>query len=49
MTLRKTFEEDLKKMNCHGEQPREKQKREIHGEKRVAALSLIDRCEEIQC
>ncbi len=36
----------LKRWNWHGERPREKQKRENHGEKGVSALSLMDRCKE---
>ncbi len=32
-----------KRCNWHGERPREKQKREIHGGKGVAALSWMDR------
>ncbi len=43
MTLRKTYEGDLKRWNWHGERPREKQKRDIHGGKGVAALSWMDR------
>ncbi len=38
--------ETLKRWNRHGERPRENQRREIHGEKGVAALSLMDRCNE---
>ena len=42
MTLRKTFEGYLKKMELTWGTA-EKQKRDIHGEKGVAALSLMDR------
>ncbi len=43
MTLRKTFEGDLKKMELTWGTAKGKQKRDIHGEKGVAALSLLDR------
>ena len=46
MTLRKTFEGDFKKMELTWKRPREKQKRDIHVEKGVAALSLMDRCNQ---
>ena len=41
MTLRKTFEGDFEKMELTW--PRVKQKIEIHGEKEMAPLSLMDR------
>ncbi len=43
MTLRKPVRDTIKRWNWHGEWPREKQKRDIHGEKGVAALSWMDR------
>ncbi len=47
MTLRKTWKKgDLNWWNWHREHPREKQKIDIHGEKGVAALSLMDRGNE---
>ncbi len=36
--MRKTFEGDLKKMELTWVRPREKQKRDVHGRKGVAAL-----------
>ena len=46
MTLRKTFDGDFRKIELTWGRPREKQKRYIHREKGVAALSLMDRCNE---
>ena len=42
----KLLRETLKSWNWHGEGPREKQKRDIHGENGVDALSLMDRRNE---
>ncbi len=36
--------ETLKRWNRKGARPRAQQKRENHGEKGAAALSLMDRC-----
>ncbi len=43
MTLKKPLRETLKRWNLHGERLRVKQKIEIHGEKEMAELSLMDR------
>ena len=42
----KSLRETLKRWNRHLERQREKQKREFHGEIGMAALSLMDRCNE---
>ena len=40
------WEKSFKRCNWYGERPRGEQKRDIHGEKGVAALSLMDRCNQ---
>ncbi len=43
MNLRKSFEGDLKKMELTWGTAESEAKKEIHGEKEMAALSLMDR------